>query len=129
MAKLHKTIFLFAIAAQTSSVGAADPLAVDPIAHFQDMTSVIPKCRQQTAQEIVVCGRREADKHRLPLITPPDAGDPHGETVAGERQRLQHITTPCQDRGPLLVGCGMVGVTAHVTLGGGGKPAFRKPAD
>jgi hypothetical protein len=129
MPDLRKKIVLIALAALASSAQAADPLAVDPIVHFQELTSVIPHCRQQTAQEIVVCGRREADKYRVPLITPPDAGDPRGETVAGERQRLQHITTPCQDRGPLLVGCGMVGVTAHIAIGGGGKPDFRKPAD
>jgi hypothetical protein len=103
---------------------------VSPVERLQQLTSVVPNCRNRTAtSEIVVCGRREADKYRVPLLTPREDGDPRSESREGERHRLQHITTNCQERRALQTGCGMVGVTMHVQMGGGGKTGFRKPAD
>ncbi|WP_374147857.1 hypothetical protein [Sphingomonas sp. 28-63-12] len=67
--------------------------------------------------EILVCGARHADRYRLPLIS-FDAGDPHHEGVYEQAERLQAKTTPCQDHGPYLIGCGMVGVS--LTTGGRG---------
>ena len=83
------------------------------------LTSVEPRCREARGDEIVVCGRRDADRYRVPLIE-YDAGDPRTETVMGQRERLQNKTTPCQARGPYLVGCGMVGVTVSSTIGRNG---------
>jgi hypothetical protein len=83
---------------------------------YYSRTSVEPRCKQAAGDEIIVCGRREADRYRVPLIE-RDAGDPRGETLMGERERIQNRTTPCQQRGPYLVGCGMVGVTVSTTIG------------
>ncbi|OYY89305.1 MAG: hypothetical protein B7Y45_12490 [Sphingomonas sp. 28-66-16] len=54
-----------------------------------------------------------------------DLGDPRHEGVEAERQRLQHRTTPCQDRGPFLIGCGSVGVHASTRVGGDGITGAR----
>lgn len=77
-------------------------------------------------EEIIVCGARKADRYRVPFIG-YDAGDPRAETVAEERERLQYRTTPCQDRGPFLIGCGSIGVKAHSSFGaaGIGTPTLR----
>ncbi len=79
--------------------------------------------------EIMVCGARKADRYRVPLIG-YELGDPRGETVEAERERLQHRTTACQDRGPFLIGCGFVGVTGHASFGaaGIGTPTLRPMA-
>lgn len=85
------------------------------LASYRALTTAEPDCSQRAGtDEIIVCGRRDADRYRVPFIA-YDAGDPRAETVTGERRRLQHITTPCQDRGPFLVGCGMVGVSIGVS--------------
>jgi hypothetical protein len=94
---------------------------------YQLATAVDPHCRQSVAaDQILVCGRRNADRYRVPLIE-HKAGDPRIEGLPGERVRLQHITTPCQDHGPFLIGCGAVGVQASIGFDGKG-PQFRKLA-
>lgn len=101
--------------------------AADAMIRYQELTRGNPDCRHtQASDEIVVCGRRDADRYRVPLVT-PEAGDPRVETVSAERERYQHQTTPCQDRGPFLVGCGMVGVS--VGISGSGRIQYRKLAD
>jgi len=60
--------------------------------------------------DITVCGRRRADRFRVPIIV-HDEGDPRYETVRAERDRLLHRTNPVQDLSPFLVGGGMAGVT------------------
>jgi hypothetical protein len=88
---------------------------------YRKLTSVDPPCnRTPKDDEIVVCARRDADRYRLPLTGIFEAGDPKAESLMGERQRLQNITTPCQQQGPFLVGCGMVGVSVSTAIGGSG---------
>lgn len=60
--------------------------------------------------DITVCGRRRADRFRVPLIV-HDAGDPRYEAVAVERDRLLHRTNPVEELSPFKVGGGMAGVT------------------
>jgi hypothetical protein len=80
----------------------------------QALTSVEPRCKgEQRSDEITVCARRDAYRFRLPFIG-YEKGDPRGETFDEERLRLQHKTTPCQDRGPFLTGCGFVGISVGV---------------
>jgi len=71
------------------------------------------------ATDITVCGRRRADRFRVPLVV-TDPGDPRHEAVAVERDRLLHRTNPVQDLSPFLVGGGMAGVTASSRSGVGG---------
>lgn len=98
------------------------------LATHREATRVSTRCTTPTdSSEITVCARRDADRYRVPLVevTP---GDPRHESVAAERTRYLARTTPCQDRGAFLIGCGMVGVT--MTTGGGRTSVgtFREPA-
>jgi hypothetical protein len=103
-----------------SSPADAEMSAEVAMAHYNKMTATVTNCRRgATGEEIVVCGRREADHYRLPLVE-HDAGDPRTQDVYGERERWQHKTTPCQDHGPFLVGCGMVGLGFSTRMDGGG---------
>lgn len=60
--------------------------------------------------DITVCGRRRADRFRVPLIVHDD-GDPRFEPVMVQRDRLLHRTNPVQELSPFLVNGGMAGVT------------------
>jgi hypothetical protein len=92
---------------------------------YKQMTDADPDCRRKpVGDEILVCGRRDANRYRVPFIV-REPGDPRGEGLWSERARLQHITTPCQDRGPFLIGCGMVGISVGIGLGGGAAPKLR----
>ena len=94
------------------------------LANYAKLTTAEPDCRQRAdSDEIVVCGRRDADRYRVPLIA-YEAGDPRSETLAGERRRLQAITTACDEHRSILVGCGMVGV--HVGVSGDGTVMRRR---
>ena len=82
---------------------------------------------------------RLAQKGREPLFVPctpygciyllKEAGDPSIQNVSGERNGLIATTTPCQDRSIFLVGCGKVGLTASVGIGGGQGVKLRPLAD
>jgi hypothetical protein len=94
---------------------------------YADKTSVIVRCIRPAGEQIVVCGRRAADKWRVPFIGYA-AGDPDTPDVMGEREKWQHKTTPCQNLSVFLVGCGSVGVSVSTRLDGSG-PRLRKIAD
>ena len=66
--------------------------------------------RNPDATDITVCGRRNADRFRVPFVV-HDPGDPRHEAVAVERDRLLNRTNPVKDLSPFLVGGGMAGVT------------------
>ena len=65
------------------------PAHADPMTRYEAMTQVaVHRCTQPANQrEIVVCGRRAADRWRVPFLG-YDAGDPRGETVSTERNRI-----------------------------------------
>ncbi len=89
------------------------------------MAAEQPCIQSADATDITVCGRRRADRFRVPLVV-HDPGDPAYESVRDERTRLLHRTSPLDDLGPFQVGGGMAGVS--VTVGGEGGPMIRKPA-
>ena len=99
-------------------IALAAPAHAGALEAYRDKTSAEPRCSAPAGGEIVVCGRREADKYRVPFIerTP---GDPKTMGVPEERARLVAAEAPCQQQGPHLIGCGMVGVTVSTRLGGG----------
>ena len=66
--------------------------------------------------DITVCGRRRADRFRVPFIV-HDEGDLRHEAVRVERDRLLNRTNPVQDLSPFLVGGGMAGVTVSSATG------------
>jgi hypothetical protein len=117
------TLVLFSAPVAAESLTAETALMT-----YTERMATRPNCkRARAANEIIVCGRRDADKYRVPLIV-YDAGDPRAEGLWGERARLQNQTTPCQDNSVFLVGCGSVGVSVSTKLDGSG-PKFRKLAD
>lgn len=94
------------------------PTAEEALVTYARQTATRPDCRRrQSGNEILVCGKREADRYRLPLIIKVK-GDPRGDDLSAERERLQHITTPCQDNSVFLVGCGFAGVTVSMRVDG-----------
>lgn len=93
--------------------------------HYRAQTSAEVGCAQaEDASDITVCGARAADRYRLQFIE-YDKGDPRAETLEQQRARLLHSPTPCEQRGPFLVGCGAIGVTATIKFGAGGTSAPR----
>ncbi len=68
------------------------------------------------ATDITVCGRRRADRFRVPLVE-HDAGDPRREPVPVERDRLLARTNPVKELSPFLVHGGMTGVTVSSRSG------------
>lgn len=109
--------------------GLAAPALADEAtvtARYREVTSVEPRCQAPRGDAIVVCGRRAADRWRVPLIG-YDAGDPRGESVEGERKRLAAApSVPC-GIGAFLANCGMVGVSAAVGLGPGAGNVHWRP--
>ena len=107
----------------------ADPAAT--VDRYLALTSVSPHCTAPKAgSEIVVCGRRRADRWRVPFLL-KEAGDPSIQNVPAERAGLIPTRTPCQDRSIFLVGCGKgVGLSMTVGLGAGaGGTKVRPIAD
>ncbi len=94
---------------------------------YGEKTAVAVRCTRPAGEQIVVCGRRAADKWRVPFVGFAP-GDPDTPDVMGERERWQNKTTPCQNLSVFLVGCGMAGVSVTTRLDGSG-PRFRKLAD
>ena len=92
----------------------------DALGKYQAMTRVEPRCSAPRAgNEIIVCGRRRADRWRVPFIL-KEPGDPGIQNVSAERNGLIATTTPCQDNSVFLVGCGKVGISVSTVIGGGG---------
>jgi len=120
-------IILLLLIAESSAEAAQSLTAGDMMAQYEKLTRGDPDCRHnRSGDEIVVCGRRDADRYRVPLVE-PEAGDRRIESVTAERERYQNKTTPCQNYELFLVGCGMVGVTVGVTASGHFR--YRKLAD
>lgn len=105
--------------------------AVASIDRYRRLTRATPHCEARTsADEIAVCGRRDADRYRVPLIE-HDPGDPAHEGVAAERERLLARTSNCREKSLFLVGCGSAGATASAGFGrdGIGTPHLRPMAE
>jgi hypothetical protein len=127
---MSRIAFLLALSFLPSSALAEEPVTeLALMDRYFALTSVNPNCRKSVPRDmILVCGRRNADRYRVPLVIPAN-GDPQHEGVASERHRLQHLTSNCDEKRPFQTGCGMVGVTATVGLGGGsGGVKYRKLA-
>jgi hypothetical protein len=125
---MSRIAILFAIVSVAVPASAQSLTAETALMTYTERMATRPNCKRvHAANEITVCGRREADKYRAPLIV-YDAGDPRAEGLWGERARIQHQTTPCEENSVFLVGCGSVGVSVSTKLDGSG-PKFRKLAD
>ena len=93
-----------------------NPAAAD-IATYHDLTRAALRCAAPSGDEVSVCGRREADRYRVPLVE----RDPERDVVPLERERLLARTSNCEEKRLFLTGCGMAGVTVSTAgshLGG-----------
>jgi hypothetical protein len=109
----------------------APPASVNTImAKTRRLTSVETHCvYDPNHADVTVCGRRNADRFRIPFELPPEPGDRRHEGVMEERTRLLARSTPLKDLSPFQVGGGMTGVTMDTNArGSGGTPTLRKPA-
>lgn len=93
-------------------------------AHAKLTQAEIPCRATADDREIVVCAARDADRYRVPYITPTE-GDPKIVDVPGERSRLIAQTNNCQELRNNMTGCGMVGVS--MTAGNGRGAMVEKP--
>ena len=125
---MTKSIMTTALLAMVAAPASAQERAT--MGNYQAMTRVEPRCSAPRAgNEIVVCGRRRADRWRMPYIL-KEAGDPTIQNVSAERNGLIATTTPCQDNSVFLVGCGKgVGVSVNTAIGGGSGVKLRPLAD
>lgn len=125
---MTKSIMTTALLAMVAAPASAQERAT--MGNYQAMTRVEPRCSAPRAgNEIVVCGRRRADRWRVPYIL-KEAGDPTIQNVSAERNGLIATTTPCQDNSVFLVGCGKgVGISVSTAIGGGSGVKLRPLAD
>ncbi len=94
---------------------------------YREKTSVIVRCVQPGGDQIVVCGRRAADRWRVPFVGFAP-GDPEGRTVSEERNRLASEPPVRCGTEAMLRNCGMVGVKVSTRFSGSGV-RLRKLAD
>ena len=109
----------FVVAVVALGLAGAGPVAAaGPLDTYRQLTSVEPRCARPTSErEIVVCGNRRADRWRVPYIG-YDSGDPRGEGVMAERERLAaDPPLPC-GVGAFLTSCGSVGIRVKTSFDG-----------
>ena len=98
----------------------AAPAAGEATDAYHARTSIEPRCPTEIdTTTITVCGMRQADRYRVPLIV-HDAGDPMHESVMAERTRLMAPTDNCREKSLFLVGCGSAGVGVSTSARGTG---------
>lgn len=102
----------------------APAAAAEPIDIYLEKTSVEPRCTAAGGDEIIVCGRRDADRYRVPFLV-PTPGDPRIVDVPAERARLIAVQSGCEQMGAMPYGCGAVGISVSTKLGGAGSIEFR----
>ncbi len=96
-----------------------DGAAAAMVARARAATQVLEPCRTNAdPDEIVVCAARTADRYRVPLSTPPAAGDSRAVDALGERERLLAVPGPSCGTSAFLQNCGFVGATASTRRGG-----------
>ena len=85
--------------------------ASDAMTRYREKTVAGPRCAvARDPGEVMVCGRRDADRYRVPLVE-KDPADPKNEGVPMERERMLARTSNCEEKSLFLVGCGKVGAT------------------
>jgi hypothetical protein len=112
---MAKSRMLLLLALLGSGTAGAEP----PSDAYQRLTSVSVRCTKASDPgTIVVCGRRAADKWRVPFIG-YNAGDRRAESVSGERNRLASAPRVACGKGAIIANCGGgVGVSAGTRFDG-----------
>ncbi|WP_237709116.1 hypothetical protein [Sphingomonas elodea] len=98
---------------------AQNSMVATAVADYRTLTRAEVPCRAPSDQgEIIVCSRREADRYRVPFVTP----DLSRDSDAARLNRL--IGDPMQQgyvacgKGAFMAKCGKVGVTMTVGFDG-----------
>ncbi|PCD02297.1 hypothetical protein COC42_12700 [Sphingomonas spermidinifaciens] len=88
------------------------------VAETRVLTRATIECRSRSeGADIIVCARRDADRWRVPFVT-PDPGAVDRDDVPGERSKLIARPNNCAEMKLMAYECGMVG--ASMTAGGRG---------
>ena len=83
----------------------------DALVRYREKTAAGPRCAAAAdSDEVTVCGWRDADRYRVPLIE-RDPADPKNEGVPMERERMLARTSNCEEKSIFLIGCGKAGVS------------------
>lgn len=114
MSRMLAALTLFAAPPAFAEVPAEAALST-----YAEKTRVTVQCSRPVGDTIVVCGRRAADKWRVPFLG-LSPGDPRGESVSGERNRLASEPRPTCGVTAFFytADCGMVGITVGTSFGG-----------
>jgi hypothetical protein len=94
----------------------ATPQLGQAMDRYRNATRAAIDCHDNRPDDIVICGRREADRYRAPL-TVIDPDDARNEGVPAERERLLARTNNCQEKSTFLVGCGAAGISVSTRTG------------
>jgi len=96
-------------------------LAQEPstvVAGLRPVTVIEQPCAiDRNSTDVTVCGRRNADRFRVPLLTRGEPAPTLPDNAAAEREALLHRTNPIQDLSPFLVGGGFAGASARFGSG------------
>lgn len=93
--------------------------APDLVAAARARTAAATRCPETNTTDVTVCGRRNADRFRVPMVE--RTALPSRDADPGGRVAMLHRTNPVQDMGPFLVGGGFAGVSAGTSFGSGAK--------
>jgi hypothetical protein len=92
-----------------------DETAARLMDEHRTLTRARIECRlDQSEDDVIVCANRQADRWRVPFITPA-AGDPKVIDVHGERARLIAQPNNCAEMRLMAYGCGMFGASASAS--------------
>lgn len=76
-----------------------------------------PCVQSVDSTDVTVCGKRAADRFRVPFIV-HEPGDPRREGVHAERARLMRQPNACEQKQLMMYGCGHAGVTMTTSARG-----------
>ncbi len=94
--------------------------APDLVVVARARTTAEARCTYTDITDVTVCGRRNADRFRVPLVE--HTALPSRDAEPGGRIAMLHRTTPVQDMDPFLVGSGFAGLSVGTSFGpGAGK--------
>jgi hypothetical protein len=95
------------------------PAVTAALAEYRAKTASEVSCRSEDPDELVVCARREAYRHQLPLVPVYNPKNDANAQLAPIQTREAQGIIEC-GQGPFMAKCGSVGVGVTVGLGGAG---------
>jgi len=95
------------------------PAVTAAVAEYRARTSAQISCQTENEDELVVCAKREAYRHQLPLVPAYNPKNDANAQLAPIMSREAQGIVEC-GQGPFMVRCGSVGVGVTVGLGGAG---------